>query len=237
MPTEYDNIDVIGTTHEIANNYANEVMNRYYHKQEVTAVSQLIKKWKTNFDEVLDFGYSIGTWYNDFKKIGFKKIIGIDISSKRLEIAKKRGYETYKCNAYDLPFEDNSKNIIISSDVLVHVLQDDDKIRIFKEIKRVLKKDGIFIFNFANASGFGFNKDTTVNYCRMNTLNTIKDLLKKSELQIHEILPSYSAVPRIGANPKVVSFSTKVIFPFTDYLLKKIKNYSYCKYVYVVVKK
>ena len=32
MSTEYDNIGVIGTTHEIANNRTNEIMNKYYHK-------------------------------------------------------------------------------------------------------------------------------------------------------------------------------------------------------------
>ena len=100
-----------------------------------------------------------------------------------------------------------------------------------------MKNDGVFIFNFANASGFGLERDTTIDYCRMNTLNTIKTLLKNSDLQIQEIAPSYSAVPRIGANPKLVSIATRLIFPLTDYFLKLFKNYSYCKYIYVVVKK
>jgi len=53
-----------------------------------------------------------------------------------------------------LPFEDNSIECIISNNVLVYVLQDDDKIRIFNEIKRVLKKDGLLIFNFPSVKAY-----------------------------------------------------------------------------------
>lgn len=239
MPTEYDYIDVIGTTHEISRNYADKKMNAYYHKQEVKTVQKLLKKMNLqNYGNVVDLGSSIGTWYNDYKKLNFQKIIGIDISSERAEEAKKRGYdEVYVCNAYDLPFENQSMNVVISNDVLVHVLQDDDKLKIFKEVNRILQNNGIFIFNFGNASGSGFKTDTTKEYCRWNTIQTMSNLIKEAGLNIEFIIPSYYAVPRIGAHPKVVSFSTSVIFPILDRFLHDAKNLNLPKVIYFGVRK
>lgn len=239
MSTEYDNIDVIGTTHEISRNETDRKMNGYYHKQELASVIELLEQMKLeNFEQVIDLGCSIGTWYGDYRRLGFKHIIGIDISEERLEIAKKRGYdETHCCNAYKLPFENDSQNYIISNDVLVHVIQDSDKSKIFDEIFRILKKNGIFIFNVANASGFGKKTDTTVGYCRYNTIKTISDLINNSGLKIEFILPSYYTYPRIGAHPYFVSLSTSIIFPFIDYILKSKNNTSLSKVIYFAVRK
>jgi len=237
--TEYDHIDIIGTTHEIHNNETDRLMNGYYHKQEVATVKSLLLKFSNlNYDKVLDLGCSIGTWYDDYKKFGFKKIIGIDISKERAMKAKERGYdEIHVCNAYELPFDDQSMNCIISNDVLVHVIQDSDKLKIFKEVKRVLRDDGIFIFNIANAGGFGFSNDTTVEYCRMNKWQTISELIQQSGLDLGIIVPSYYTIPRIGSNPKFVKPSTKYIFPCIDTILKKMNNLDSAKVVYFTAKK
>jgi len=234
MPTEYDNIDIIGTTHEISKDNTEKRLNAYYHKQEVKTLKNILKKMNVNdFESVIDLGCSIGTWYKDFKNYGFKKIIGIDISKERAEIAKKRGYnEVHVCNAYELPFNANSKSCVISNDVLIHVLQDDDKLRIFKEVKRILKKDGIFIFNIANANGFGYDEDTTVNYCRYNTKETITKLIQDAGFKNEFILPSYYTIPLIGAHPYLALLFTSILFPFVDAFFKKMNKINSAQVIY-----
>jgi len=97
MPTEYDNVDVIGTTHESSRNNTEIKMNNYYHMQELATVNDLLKRIKfSQYDQLIDLGCSIGTWYNDYKNMGFKRIIGIDISKERLQIAKKRKINVLK---------------------------------------------------------------------------------------------------------------------------------------------
>ena len=234
MPTEYDNIDVIGTTHESSKNSTEEKMNSYYHKQEVSSVKELLAGLEyKDFESLVDLGCSVGTWYKDFKNFGFKEIIGIDISEERAEIARKRGYnEVHVCNAYELPFSDNSKSCVISNDVLIHVLQDKDKFRIFEEVKRILKKDGVFIFNIANANGFGHENDTTVGYCRYNTIQTISHLIQEAGFKIKFLLPSYYTIPLVGAHPIMVPLFTSIIFPLIDSLLKKMKKINSAKVIY-----
>ncbi len=238
--TEYDNIDIIGRTHETYKDKTEKRLLQYYHKQEVNTVSYLLKKMNLqDFNQVIDLGTSIGVWYNDYKKFNFKKVIGIDISSERANEAKKRGYdEVHVCNAYDLPFEKESRSCVVSNDVLVHVLQDSDKLKIFQEVRRVLKKDGIFIFNFANAYGFGFKSDTySLGTQRLNTPKTMKNLVKDAGLKIEYIIPSYYTIPRIGANPRLAFISSKLIFPFIDSILSRSKNLNFAKVIYLGVRK
>ncbi len=239
MPTEYDNVDVIGTTHESSRNNTEVKMNNYYHVQELSTVNDLLKRMKfSQYDQLIDLGCSIGTWYNDYKNMGFKHIIGIDISKERLQIAKKRGYdEVHCCNAYKLPFENETQNCIISNDVFVHVLQDSDKLDIFKEVFRVLKKNGIFIFNFANSHGNGFSTDITKKYCRYNTSETISNLINSANLKIEFLVPSYYTYPLIGAHPYFVTLSSKLIFPTVDKILKKSNKLSIAKVIYLGLRK
>jgi len=75
MSTEYDYIDIIGTTHGTYSNETERKLKNYYHKQEVGTVSNLLKKMKfNNYESVLDLGSSIGTWYSNYRKFGFKKL-------------------------------------------------------------------------------------------------------------------------------------------------------------------
>lgn len=82
-----------------------------------------------------------------FASIFFKEQAdqGMDISSTEVTSAKKTG--TYKnvivANALNIPFKDETLTTVFSNCVLEHIPQIDD---VFKEVYRVLKKDGILIF-------------------------------------------------------------------------------------------
>ena len=237
--TEYNYKKIIGNTFETFSTKREKYILDYYHKQESNTVYDLIKKMHLkNFDDVVDLGCSIGVWYDNFKNWSFKKIIGIDISEERALQAKNRGFdETHITNAYDLPFENNSKSCIISNHVFIHVLQDSDKLKILNEVRRVLKNDGIFIFNFQNALGHGYDTDTTRQYERYNTIKTISNLINKSQLKLEIVSPGYYAFPNIGANPKLAKFSCKFIFPLFDSIFETFKNLKMAKSVYFGVRK
>lgn len=240
MPkTEYDNVDIIGETYKHYKNPAERRILQYYHRQEFETVSDLLIKMQLkDFSTVIDLGCSIGAWYDDYKRLSFKKIIGIDISAERAGKAKARGYdEVHICNAYNLPFDDESENCVVSNNVILHVLQDSDRLKIFKEVERVLKKNGIFIFSFANASGFGYKTDVTLEYERYNEPETIKKLISQANLHPEYLVPCYYMVPRIGAHPWVARFSSFVAFPTLDLFLRKLNNIRFAKIIYVGVKK
>jgi len=79
------------------------------------------------------------------------KVIGIDISEEQLKFAKKLAEKNkvkiklIKHDIQDLkPVSSNSQDIVFSAYALLYV---GDLLKCFKEVNRVLKKDGIFVFS------------------------------------------------------------------------------------------
>ena len=76
MATEYDYIDIIGRTHETYRHKTDQIMNKYYHKQETSSVRKLLNELLPNSRNiVIDLGTSVGVWLNDYKRFGFKKVV------------------------------------------------------------------------------------------------------------------------------------------------------------------
>ena len=86
-----------------------------------------------------------------------KKITGIDISEKSIAIAKK-SYPN--CNFYvgdmlNLPFKENEFDFIFSSLAISHIA---DKEKVFKELYRVLDKNGELLFSVGHPIRFATKK-------------------------------------------------------------------------------
>lgn len=89
-----------------------------------------------------------------------QKIVGIDISEKSIEVAKKSypDLEFYVGDMLNLPFKDNEFDFIFSSLAISHV---EDKDKVFKELYRVLDNDGEVLFSVGHPMRFATEK---INY-------------------------------------------------------------------------
>ena len=99
--------------------------------------------------KALDFGSGVGRDLLFMNKLGLD-VYGLEISKEAVEKANNmilnKGYEA-RSRVYDgkkIPFEDDFFDFIISFGVLDHMLFDKAK-KIMKELKRVLKKDGLML--------------------------------------------------------------------------------------------
>ena len=94
---------------------------------------------------VLDLGCGTGKFLGKFHKEAIK-YYGLDLSNKQLEIAKnkiiKDNTKLLCCSAEEIPLENNSTDIIISTWVLGTILDEVRRKKSLEEMKRVLKKDG-----------------------------------------------------------------------------------------------
>lgn len=80
------------------------------------------------------------------KSLGAKRVVGIDISKKRIEFVKKNypDLEFYTMNMEKLNFPNNSFDFVYSS-LALHYAKDWTKI--FKKVHKILKRNGTLLFS------------------------------------------------------------------------------------------
>lgn len=86
------------------------------------------------------------------KRIGTKKIYGIDVVAEKLKEAEPKGIKVYRGDLNErLPLEDKSFDVVCASQVIEHLNDTDTFLR---EIYRVLKVDGYLILSTPNLASF-----------------------------------------------------------------------------------
>jgi 2-polyprenyl-6-hydroxyphenyl methylase/3-demethylubiquinone-9 3-methyltransferase len=111
----------------------------------------VIKKIRAeNATTILDIGCGAGFLSNALALEEFK-VTAVDLSQESLNIATN--YDTTKtvryvqADAFHLPFADNSFDVVTAMDFLEHIEEPEKAI---KELSRVLKTNGIFIYHTFN---------------------------------------------------------------------------------------
>ncbi len=189
--THYDYIDVIGETHATTKNYLEKRWNQYYFKSYRYVVNKMLGK--VQGQSILDVGTSHGAWLDFLKSKNFMEIYGVEIDSRRAELAKKSGYtEVYNCDAADVPLVNNSIDYAVSNDVFVHILRLDDKIAVLKKVESILKPGGSFILNHAMSRALNYDGYTVEKHCSYLSLHEfIFLIINNTKFEIADIKPTY----------------------------------------------
>ncbi len=137
-----ENYEKISSDHlsELEKTGINPFMNPYLWEAIENNTVSLLNKYLKQGDKVLDVGVGTGRLLGKLKG-NFKKF-GVDISSKYLKLAKSQNIDVCMAFVEELPYSDSSFDLIVTTDVLEHVL---DLNTAVKEILRVLKPDGTLI--------------------------------------------------------------------------------------------
>ena len=110
-------------------------------------IPMLIQEYAGSIASALDYGCGAGRSTRFLKRIGFDAV-GVDVSQEMLEQARsKDGSGEYRhIPSGHLPFEDSEFDLVFSSFVFLEVSRIEEIEGILKEMKRVLRKDGVIIF-------------------------------------------------------------------------------------------
>lgn len=176
--------------------------------------------------KVLDAGCGRGFYVHALTAFPFiKKIYGVDIDKKYIEIAKKNSLDKRvvisKASLYTLPYSDNYFDFIICSEVLEHLERD---YAALVELKRVLKKNGTLIITVPNYH-FPFFWDP-LNWILMRRFNTHipKDIwwlagiwADHDHLYTKEKL--VNVVSKCGFKIKEVKLIVSFCWPFSHFIL------------------
>ena len=113
----------------------------------------IFSKYINKTDAILDVGCGAGRTTFALKNMGFDNIAGLDVSNKLIAFAKKHARKNkinipFVCaDAQHTPFgEENFDACIFSYNGLMCVPNSEIRYNIMKEVHRVLKPNGIFIF-------------------------------------------------------------------------------------------
>lgn len=99
--------------------------------------------------KVLDVGCNDGAMMQLLKDSKGCDVTGVDVSETALALAKEKGLNVINADAQSLPFPDETFDVAILREVLVHI---HTPILALKEIRRVLKKDGILLGSAPHAN-------------------------------------------------------------------------------------
>jgi ubiquinone/menaquinone biosynthesis C-methylase UbiE len=191
MKTHRDFLHIIGTTHATSPTYRDLRWNGYYHRTYQRIVHALLKGIRSR-DVIFDLGTSHGHWLPFFKREGFKTILGVEIDAERAKLAQAAGYDAVlNEDAVKLSQASESVDVVISTDVFVHILQMEDKKAVLKEAERILKNGGTLIINHIMARAFGYEKYTIKDYLSYLTLAEFLHLFEGTKLKITDIKPTY----------------------------------------------
>ena len=116
---------------------------------------RFFEKYIADNEKVLDLGCGNGRLYELFKE---KTIdyYGVDFSEKLIEIARKRypQFEFQVADALNLPFSANFFDKVFNIAVLHNIPSKELRLKCLKEIKRVLKPEGLLILTVWNLGSF-----------------------------------------------------------------------------------
>jgi len=132
-------------------------------------------------DNFLELGCGTGHWTSCFTDMGFQ-VTAVDESEAMLNIAvskKIKNASFLLADAAELPFPDNSFNIIASVTMLEFVK---DPVKMLDEVYRLLKPDGTLILGCLNKNsvpGKNRDDDPVFKYASFFSPNEIKDMLSR----------------------------------------------------------
>lgn len=156
--------------------------------------------------KIADIGCGAG-FFTNFLATRYSSIYGIDASSSTLDVAKSKdstGKVQYVVgDAYKLPHESGSMDVVCAMDFLEHVDRPED---VVGECARILKPGGLFFFHTFNRNLLSLL--IVIKFMEWFVPNTPKNLhvlhlfIKPSELRIMMMIKKLTTQKIVGIGPR-----------------------------------
>jgi len=170
--------------------YFNRIAHQYdgWYRTKTGKYVDRTEKWlvfsmmRTKSGKALDLGCGTGNYTLELLKRGFD-VVGLDASDGMLEVARSKGLNCIKGDAYALPFQDRSFDLVLSVTMFEFIHEPE---RVLREIHRVLTPGGEVIIGTMNgrSAWFVFKRlkslfvETAYRYARFYTPKELEELLE-----------------------------------------------------------
>lgn len=134
--------------------------------------------------KILDAGCGTGKILESYK---VHRVYGIDFSEEAIKFCKLRNLNyLLRGSICDVPFKDNSFDIVFSLDVLYHINVKDD-LKTLEELYRVIDKNGILLLNLPAYNFLRSRHDEAIHTKRRYTIKDLKEKVEKAGFRIERI--------------------------------------------------
>ena len=141
---------------------------------------QVLKNRPNKDIAILNAGVATGATTTMLEKIG--NVTSLEYDQDCCDFLKEINIDAINASLTELPFEDNSFDLVCAFDVVEHI--ENHQLAI-QEIKRVLKKDGIIYLTVPAYMFLWSHHDVVNHHFRRYTKTELVDLLKNENIQIN----------------------------------------------------
>lgn len=139
----------------LTNMYLDNAWTKHVDRSEKKAVDDIwsLEAIKNKSQIILDLGMGPGRWSKYFVSVGFKKVVGLDQSSRMVVAAREYvdspRFKAVRADMEKLPFAKESFDKIFCFRAIKYVA---DRQKVIREVRRVLKPTGTAVLEFSNKS-------------------------------------------------------------------------------------
>jgi len=130
---------------------------------------------------ILDIGTSTGTNLRMLAELGYRRVVGLDLSDEAIRFCADKGLgAVYRGDVCDLPFEDESLDLVLATDIIEHV--EDDRLAV-SEIARGLAPGGRAVITVPAFQSLWGLQDEVAHHLRRYRLPALKTLIEAAGLR------------------------------------------------------
>ena len=186
--------------------YEADYHDRYAKRREakiitgMTRLAALTKYTDVREPRTLDVGCSIGASVEASQRMGWKAT-GVDVSQAAVDYCCEKGLDCYKIDDFELPFEDNTFDIVTSWHVIEHV---DDVRATLNEWYRVVRPGGLLVLETPDSQclkarrlGAKYQSFWPFDHLYTFTRSNMSSLLQQSGFEVlpSRVLGKFTALP------------------------------------------
>lgn len=158
--------------------------SHWWFKARLNILRETVQKVLNSSDKssfsILNVGAATGATSEMLQRFG--EVTSLEYDKECCEfLLEKTGIKAINASLTELPFKDESFDIICAFDVIEHI--ENDTLAVY-EIQRVLKKDGLFFLTVPAYQFLWSNHDVVNHHFRRYTLSSFRELVNGSGLKI-----------------------------------------------------
>jgi len=156
------------------------------------AYKHALNKYNISKNLVLDVGCSYGSWFENWKELGFIELYGVDINEEVLDQAHQKYNKVLLGEAKDLKnLFPHKFNMVASNAVLIHILEDEAVSEFCQGISDILADNGYFFVTIVTAEYYNYGKER---YSNDNCIRSVKhnlQIIEKGNLEVIDTIGTF----------------------------------------------